>query len=1108
MGTYEALKNRIVDLENEIGRCEEAYAIGRSLKAEIQNAKELQKQLIEKYAEKYGLIEEAEIRHYTLAELESIRKELADTSLLTLIKRFLGIGKKTEEIYADLMGKIIGLLAYLTEKLNRHKENYLALKSELYDSAVSYEKEYTNICRIAGFFGDVDWGRYKESKTALGEIYVGDIAYSLTVPVTYMGKELLEWMPYSFFLEEGYAAGGNIRLPYTRSLEKPIHFLYEFKKEFNTIAVQSMKSLVYQMVRLAPEHYIELHLMDGENTGSDFRELMNLQKVREGELVDLNRRVTGGTYRLAQTYLEDRQISDGLKELEQHMSRVAEEMGRHEHLWQYNAENTGNNSGKGLIPYQIVVIENFPIGFSDEDIKLLDKLIKNGPNRGISTIILNNQDKWTSLKKNYSYEKDVSIYSKISRESLDTLDSIHINQQFSSIVAQECQAQCSLQLMHDSYPDYIDSVVAVKNAIKETDNYFPHVIDTESPYGMKTSENGLRIPFAIDRKGKVMEYCLGEALNAHGLISGGTGSGKSTLLHMLISSIVMNYSPKDVEIWLSDYKITEFYSYKTNTPPHIRFIGLSKTSDFSYAFIDKITDEMNRRQSLIAMADLNMKTQGKKVNITNFNDYRKVYGVTSMTRLLVIIDEFHVMAQHARMEPEYKTKLENLLAEARALGIILLFSDQAIRDGLEGLTDKAKKQIKARLALANSKDELEETLGERDKEKLKPFFNMKRGEVAMQTFVEVRDEDGVLTEEPQIEKGMVIHIDGEWRYIVSEKSRKVYNAEDYVSDSFDDRVVEAANWDDIKQWEETSLKPHRHGDKDLQIYLGKPIDLKFSMNFPLLQRKGNNIMSIAGSEDQQMQIFKSVVESFAHQENYEIVVMTDPFASLYREFYVEIEDLANSVDHMTIYKDLEDICYQVNKLLSVVEKRNNQKKIMVIWLGLDCIAELLAEESPKKPDVLEQMLKSDDKNQKNKAKEQKSSIKKQDELEAMFNNMFAEFGLFEEDDDPYAEIEDDANESDDFEESYLYNACDDIAKILHTGPSRNVYNYVVYDTSAALKDFRGARVTDFVHKIAFCMSEDDASDFLGSSRMIRELPENLGFYYNGRFGKKFVPYKL
>ena len=36
------------------------------------------------------------------------------------------------------------------------------------------------------------------------------------------------------------------------------------------------------------------------------------------------------------------------------------------------------------------------------------------------------------------------------------------------------------------------------------------------------------------------------------VLIGMPGSGKSTLLHMLISSIVMNYSPNDVEIWLNE----------------------------------------------------------------------------------------------------------------------------------------------------------------------------------------------------------------------------------------------------------------------------------------------------------------------------------------------------------------------------------------------------------------------------------------------------------------------------------------------------------------------------------------------------------------------------
>lgn len=1105
MSTYKEFVNKIDILEEKIEAFEKQIAAYRSLRYEIQNAEELKGQLIDKYHAKYGMINEAEQRHYSLTEIESIRAELADTSLLTLIKRFFGIGKKNDEIYAELMGKLIGLLSYLREKLGQQDAITRDAKQKLEDYAIEYENKYLEICKAAGFGGNMTWERFNEPQKVMGELYLGDVEIVLDVKIHFADRILSEHMPRTFKLNPQNPDSAVILVPYVRSLNEPVHFLYEFKKEYSTIAVQSLKSLVYQMLRLTPAYFMEFHMMDGANTGAEFAELMNLQKVKEGDLIELNRRVTGGMYRLAQTYLENKQISEGLHKLEQYMSRVAEEMAGYETLWEYNWANRDKNTGKGIVPYQIIMIQNFPIGFSDEDIKVLDKIVKNGPKRGISTIILNNQNSWIELQKNSHNQKQLTIYDKISREALDTLDIITIDKQISRISADDCQSPCSLQLMRNGHPDYINSVVAVKNAVKETDNYFPHVIDPETPYGIRTSENGLRIPFALDRKGNIMEYCLGEALNAHGLICGGTGSGKSTLLHMLISSIVMNYSPDDVEIWLTDYKITEFHSYKTNTPPHVKFIGLSKTSDFSYALIDKITAEMNRRQLVIAEADETLKSQGEKVNITNFNEYRKIFGVTSMTRLLVIIDEFHVMAQHAQLESEYKTKLENLLAEARALGIILLFSDQAIVDGLRGLSEKGKKQIKARIALANYEDELKETLNEKEREKIKPFLSMKRGEVAVQTVTEERDEDGVLKEVTQIERGMTIYIDGQWRYSVSETARKLYNAENYVSDCFDDKVVEAVNWNEVQKWEDASLKPHRHGGKDMQIYLGRPIDLNFSMNFPLLQRKGNNIMSIGGSEEQQMQILQSVVGSFVRQSDYEIMIMTDPYASLYREFSVEIEDLVSSTPNMSLYEELEDICFQINKLLSVMNKRDNQKKILVIWLGLDIIADLLAEEALKKPDSLELLAKGNEQGKKvtDKTKE-KTSSSAQDELERMFNSMFGGFDDEEEDEDPYAEQE--VKEA--AEDSYLYNACDDIAKVLHIGPSRNIYNFVVYDTSAALKDFRGARVTDFVHKIAFCMSDDDASDYLGSSRMIRELTENLAFYYNGRNGKKFVPYKL
>ena len=591
-------------------------------------------------------------------------------------------------------------------------------------------------------------------------------------------------------------------------------------------------------------------------------------------------------------------------------------------------------------------------------------------------------------------------------------------------------------------------------------------------------------------------------MNAHGLICGGTGSGKSSLLHMLISSIVMNYTPEDVEIWLSDYKITEFYSYKTNTPPHIRFIGLSKTSDFSYAFLDKIIDEMNRRQTIIAQADYDYKAGGGKSNITSFGDYRKVYGKNSMTRLLIIVDEFHVMSQHAQLETEYKTKLENILSEARALGIILLLSDQAIVDGLRGLSDKGKKQIKARIALSNYKDELEETLNEKEADKIRSFIHMKVGEVAVQTIQENEDREEV----PTIERAMAIYINGTCRYNVNEKARTIYHAEDYVADVFDDRVVDPMKIEEIDQWEKENVISHRDGSKDIHIYLGRPVNLGFALHFPLLQRKGNNIMCASGTEEQQMRILRAIISSFARQSDFSVDIMADSYASVYREYKPEILEFEKNYPEIRVHDDLEDICYKIVETLEIIKDRSNTRKQLIVWLGLDSMADILADERNKRTPVLKKAEEKATQSEVSESVSEEESEKTDFNDSALdeFSALFGDMDLFGEEDINEEEPE----TGKEAQTSYLYDARNDIARIIHLGPTCNVFNLVIYDSASALRDFREVKTLDFNHKIAFPMSDYEAGEFLDQPRLIRELSGQLAYYHNGRAGNRFVPYKL
>lgn len=1090
-------KQRYQEITGLIRRYQEVDSRCKELITENEQYKKQKGELFSRFGGRYGNVKAGESRNYTEQELTELRLELANSAgLWALIKSMLGFGKSQKDVYCDLMGKLNGLLDYMDGQISDSQGEAAAILNKLYQLSDEYGLAYRSVKCYCGCNEDSDWTNYEMPETLENErIFLGDFLKPL-MPEDEQVE--LEQGDERGSLFQRCREGDSLAVPWGFVLSNPVQLCIDYKAKTAADARQILQSVVYQMLRNISQYYLEFHFMDAVTSGDDFKDFIRLQQVKKTDVAMLNRKVTDGNYQLGRSYLKSEDISDGLSLLVQRMTAVINEKAPYATLTEYNTERGMD----AWIPYQVVIAQNLQEGYSDSDLKNLQYLIENGRNLGVFVIILNNEDRWEN--ENF-HGRPSGIDGCFSAEAVQNLIRITLDTEGNSISAIGIKNHFRYWQTGGSHQEYVAKVAAGLGSEKKLNNEFQRIFDLNSPFGQMDSTNGLHIPFAINHRGEIMSYSLGQALNAHGLICGGTGSGKSSLLHMLISSIVMNYSPDDVEIWLSDYKITEFYSYKTNTPPHIRFIGLSKTSDFSYAFLDKIIDEMKRRQDLIALADHQYKMDGGKNNITSFTDYRKVHGRNSMTRLLIIIDEFHVMSQHAQLEPDYKTKLENILSEARALGIILLLSDQAIVDGLRGLSDKGKKQIKARIALSNYMDELKETLNEKDNDKLRSFIHMNVGEVAVQTVKENEDREEVAT----IERATAIYINGTCRYNVSEKAREIYGAQDYAADVFDDRVVEPMKLEEIDQWEEECLSVHRDGSRDLYIYLGRPVNLDFALSFPLLQRKGNNMMCVSGTEEQQMRILNAVVVSFSRQQEFEICIMADPYASVYREYKPEIREFGRTRSEITVHEELDDICYEINRLLGVLHDRGNRKKRLVVWLGLDAMADILSEERKNRPTRFHALANNEKEKEMPAApvmqeKEETSGI--QDEALDAFNALFG-------DDDPLGLGDPDSFgtetvRQEEEDESGLYNAREDIARLIHLGPTCNVFHLVIYDSASALRDFREVKTSDFNHKIAFPMSDYEAGEFLDQPRLIRELAGHLGYYHNGRSGNRFIPYKL
>ena len=128
---YEESLEWIETFEQYVSEYEKGVQELKKIQADLLQITDLKNTLLEKYSKKFAVIQEAEVREYSAEEIEAIRAELLDNSILTVLKRFLGIGKKQDVIYAELMGKIKGLTLYLRSRLEQKAEETKSFREQL-----------------------------------------------------------------------------------------------------------------------------------------------------------------------------------------------------------------------------------------------------------------------------------------------------------------------------------------------------------------------------------------------------------------------------------------------------------------------------------------------------------------------------------------------------------------------------------------------------------------------------------------------------------------------------------------------------------------------------------------------------------------------------------------------------------------------------------------------------------------------------------------------------------------------------------------------------------------------------------------------------------------
>ncbi len=208
-----------------------------------------------------------------------------------------------------------------------------------------------------------------------------------------------------------------------------------------------------------------------------------------------------------------------------------------------------------------------------------------------------------------------------------------------------------------------------------------------------------------------MEITIGDERNQrhNAIITGAVGQGKSNLISMIIHSLCHNYSPKELQLFLLDFKEGVTFKAFSNIGqdeylPHAKALGLESDSSFGLAVLKYLFKEYQLRMMML-----------KDNNVKSIRELRLKNRNIIIPRVLVIIDEFQLMFDDFHTGQKIADMLEKSVRLFRAAGIHFILASQTLSDSSNmALTQKKESlfsQVPIRIALKNSLTESHQTLG-------------------------------------------------------------------------------------------------------------------------------------------------------------------------------------------------------------------------------------------------------------------------------------------------------------------------------------------------------------------------------------------------------------
>lgn len=439
--------------------------------------------------------------------------------------------------------------------------------------------------------------------------------------------------------------------------------LLRVRDDGRAAGVSALQAMMLRFLTGLPPGKVRFTVVDPVGLGDNFAAFMHLADFDE-KLVT------------SQIWTEAREIEQRLVDLTDHIGGVIQKYLRNQYK---SIEEYNRAAGEVAEPYRVLVVANFPAGFTPEAAKRLVSIAQSGPACGVCVL--------TTVDTRAAMPRDFHL------ADLEALSYTMAWKEGKFVPKDPVLAAFPPVIDRPPEPSTVAALVQrVGKGSKEAARVevpFDYIAPQPEDIWAASAAKGFDVPVGRAGATRKQVFSLGRGTAQHAVIAGKTGSGKSTLLHALVTNLALTYSPDEAELYLIDFKEgVEFQWYATYRLPHARVVAIQSEREFGLSVLQRLDGILRER--------------GEKFRDAGVNDlagYRAARPDEKTPRILLVIDEFQAFfTEDDKLAQEASLLLDRLVRQGRAFGMHVLLGSQTL-GGAYSLARSTIDQMAVRVAL-------------------------------------------------------------------------------------------------------------------------------------------------------------------------------------------------------------------------------------------------------------------------------------------------------------------------------------------------------------------------------------------------------------------------